>query len=72
MPIFCGVFCIIPAAIGVTFAVQRAYKDEKLPRWVFALILVVVWSPILLASASELWWMTVEEPRRLAAGEPLE
>lgn len=67
-----GICIVIPVAAGLTMFLLSRYTGNRLSRKVFTILLLVIWVPVLFATASELWWMLVEEPRRISAGEPIE
>lgn len=67
-----GACVVIPVALGLTIFLVSRYVANRLSRKMLTVVLLIIWVPIMFATASELWWMFVEEPRRIAAGEPIE
>jgi len=68
--ILLGACCVVPIAIVLTIwlvSIRKRLQGKRL-----AILLAIIWVPVVLATISELWWMFVEEPRRIAAGEPVE
>jgi hypothetical protein len=62
---------VIPVAVGLTVLIVKLRKTQRISRLACWVWLVLIWSPVLLATVSEAWWMLVEEPRRIDAGQPI-
>lgn len=67
-----GVFVIVPAALVATSLLLIARLRSKLKTKWFLTAIALIWTPICLAAWSELHWMYVEEPYRMAHGLPIE
>ena len=63
---------VIPVLTVASCVAVIAHKKGKLSRLALGFILVGMWLPASVPIASELHWMLVEEPRRIAAGLPIE
>jgi hypothetical protein len=71
LTILFGGCCAIPIAILLTILFLFAYDDKRVSKRTLLLVLGMMWGAIALATASELWWMYVEEPQRIEAGETI-
>lgn len=64
-----GGCCAIPIAILLTIVFLFAYDDKRVSKRTLLLVLGIIWGAIALATASELWWIYVEEPQKIEAGQ---
>lgn len=66
-----GVFVVLPVCLVLTGLAIVARRSGKLSPLRLGAMMVILWGPVALAASAELYWIFVEEPRRIAAGLPI-